>query len=135
MRDGYFEYHFLSTWFTHHIVFTIATQTASRYEMASKLIAKLFPPKTPVVLHSLSSSKHNGLVGRCGRYDGVEGLCSVTLKGKLRKVSVKPENLRLLYPCTLPERVWSCTHSPPRPVSRSMARHVDREQQRGDIYL
>merc|ERR1712224_689069 len=69
-----------------------------QYEMACKVIAKLFPPETPVVLHSMSAAKHNGLVGRCGRYDGVKGRCSVTLADTARKVSVKPDNLRLLYP-------------------------------------
>ena len=71
---------------------------ACRYEMASELIAKLYPPNTPVELHSLSSVKLNGLTGRCGRYDSAKGWCSVTLTDTARKVAVKPANLRLLYP-------------------------------------
>ena len=66
--------------------------------MASDLIGKVFPPATPVVLHSLSSAKFNGLTGRCGRYDIAEGRCYVTLTDTGRKISVKPVNLRLLYP-------------------------------------
>ena len=66
--------------------------------MASDLIAKVFPANTPVVLHSLSSAKFNGLAGRCGRYDIAEGRCSVTLTDTAREISVKPVNLRLLYP-------------------------------------
>ena len=66
--------------------------------MASELIAKLFPPGTPVELHSLSSAASNGLTGRCGEYDSAKGRCLVTLADTARKVYVKPANLRLLYP-------------------------------------
>ena len=66
--------------------------------MAFDLIGKVVPPNTPVVLHSLSSAKFNGLTGRCGRYDIAKGRCSVTLTDTAREISVKPVNLRLLYP-------------------------------------
>ena len=66
--------------------------------MVSDLIAKVFPANTPVVLHSLSSAKFNGLAGRCGRYDIAEGRCSVTLTDTGREIAVKPVNLRLLCP-------------------------------------
>ena len=87
--------------------------------MASDLIGKVFPPDTPVVLHSLSSAKFNGLTGRCGRYDIVEGRCSVTLTDTARKktkrkkkISVKPVNLRLLYPPGTRVQLHSLTASP-----------------------
>ena len=54
--------------------------------MASELIAKIYPPGTPVELHSLSSAALNGVSGRCGRYDGAKGRCAVTLDGGARTV-------------------------------------------------
>ena len=66
--------------------------------MPSELIAKLYPPGTPVELHSLSSAKLNGLTGRCGKYDSAKGRCVVTLTDTDRKVTVKPSNLCLFYP-------------------------------------
>ena len=80
--------------------------------MASELIAKLYPPGTPVELHSLSSAKLNGLAGRCGRYHSAEGRCAVTLTDTTRKVAVKPSNLRLLYPPGTPVELHSLTSSP-----------------------
>ena len=80
--------------------------------MASELIDKLYPPGTPVELHSLSSTKLNGLTGRCGRYDSVKGRCRVTLTDTARKVAVKPSNLRLLYPPGTPVELHSLTSSP-----------------------
>ena len=79
--------------------------------MASELIAKLYPPGTPVELHSLSSAKLNGLTGRCGRYDSAKGRCLVTLTDTARKVAVKPSNLRLLYPPGTPVELHSLTSS------------------------
>ena len=80
--------------------------------MTSELIAKLYPPGTPVELHSLSSATLNGLAGRCGRYDSAEGRCHVTLTDTARKVAVKPSNLRLLYPPGTPVELHSLTSSP-----------------------
>ena len=86
---------------------------ACRYQMASELIAKLFPPGTPVELHSLSSSAAlNGLAGRCVRYDSAEGRCVVTLTDTARKLSVKPVNLRLLFPPGSRVELHSLTSSP-----------------------
>ena len=80
--------------------------------MASELIAKLYPPGTPVQLHSLSSASLNGLTGRCGRYDSAKGRCVVTLTADARKVGVKPVNLRLLYPPGVRVELHSLTSSP-----------------------
>ena len=67
--------------------------------MASELIAKLYPPGSPVQLHSLSSATLNGLTGRCGRYVSAKGRCVVTLAdAEGKQVAVKPVHLRLLYP-------------------------------------
>ena len=79
--------------------------------MASELIAKLYPLGTPVELHSLSSTKLNGLTGRCGQYDSAKGMCLVTLTDTARKVAVKPSNLRLLYPPGTPVQLHSLTSS------------------------
>ena len=56
----------------------------------------LYPPGTPVELHSLSaSSALNGRTGQCGRFDPATGRYAVILHGDARKqVSVKPANLR-----------------------------------------
>ena len=88
--------------FHHHV-----SNNACRYQMASELIVKLYPPGTPVELHSLSSAKLNGVTGRCGRYNISNGRCTITLKGGARKVAVKPGNLRLLYPPGTPVQLHS----------------------------
>ena len=80
--------------------------------MASELIAKLYPPGTPVELHSLSSASLNGLTGRCGRYVSTKGRYFVTLTDGARKVGVKPANLRLLYPPGASVELHSLTSSP-----------------------
>lgn len=79
--------------------------------MASELIAKLYPPGTPVELHSLSSATLNGLTGRCGRYHSAKGRCAVTLTDAAHKVAVKPGNLRLLYPPGTPVELHSLSSS------------------------
>ena len=60
----------------------------------------LFPPGTPVELHSLASSPAlNGRTGRCGRFDSAKGRYAVVLDGAAgRGVHVKPANLRLFCP-------------------------------------
>ena len=106
--------------FMHGILSTNACQhfqhhdanPACRYQMASELIAKLFPPGSPVELHSLSSVGLNGLTGRCDGYDSAQGRCLVTLTGTARKLGVRPANLRPLYPVGTPVQLHSLASSP-----------------------